>query len=181
MTFSEIMRTGVIPEDYEEIISDYNWVAIILKHPHLASRCELSKLDRDSTFQLVKRMPELISKCDVSRFGVFCWIYLIRKDYNLYKFIRWDYLRVWDWIILLNRYPEFEKYSRRYAFEFNCGDYGRIIWIDRAEPEVINIGCFKGTKYEAIAAVRHKYLHGVNAYIAKINSCFEKVNKLCSG
>ena len=56
---------------------------------------------------------------------------------------------------------------------FYCGKHNRCIYISRSEPSIINIGCFEGTKEEAIEAISNKY-RGTEKddYISKVEECF---------
>jgi hypothetical protein len=55
----------------------------------------------------------------------------------------------------------------------NCGKYNRQIIIRKDNPNIIEIGCFRGTKEEAITRINYKY-DGQEAidYIAKVEECF---------
>lgn len=57
---------------------------------------------------------------------------------------------------------------------YNCGRHKRKIHINSCNPEAINIGCFRGTKKEAIREVRTKYKGNkyLKDYEEKILLCF---------
>jgi len=56
---------------------------------------------------------------------------------------------------------------------FHCGTEHRCIYRTKDEPDLINIGCFKGTKREAKAAISKKYKGEKRKdYIAKVEKCF---------
>jgi hypothetical protein len=60
----------------------------------------------------------------------------------------------------------------------NCGNSNRLIIIRKDNPNIIEIGCYRGTKEEAIERINNKY-DGQEAidYIAKVEECFSlKVN-----
>ena len=60
-----------------------------------------------------------------------------------------------------------------YPVVYDCGVLNRVIYLDLEDKRYINIGCFKGTKDEAIESVKEKY-NGKDQedYIAKIEECF---------
>jgi hypothetical protein len=62
---------------------------------------------------------------------------------------------------------------------YNCGYNNRAIYIDLEDKSLIRIGCFKGTKEEAIQAVTREYQNknDRDLYINKINECFELQKK----
>ena len=65
------------------------------------------------------------------------------------------------------------------ATEHNCGENERTIYIELVNPEIISLGCFTGTRSEAIKAVMEKYNEKeAKEYIEKINNCFKKVAEL---
>ena len=56
---------------------------------------------------------------------------------------------------------------------YDCGKYNRAIYLDLVDKSLIRIGCFKGTKNEAIEAVKQKYSGDEQIeYINKIEECF---------
>jgi phosphoribosylanthranilate isomerase len=56
---------------------------------------------------------------------------------------------------------------------FHSGKSKRCIYIKKSNPEIIHIGCFSGTKEEAIKAVSEKYSgNSRDEYIEKIEECF---------
>jgi len=71
------------------------------------------------------------------------------------------------------RYKDKAGYCKLVKSVHHCGFNNRCIYINDLEPNKINIGCFNGTKEEAIKAVSKKYV-GVarDKYIAKIEECF---------
>ena len=74
-----------------------------------------------------------------------------------------------------------EKFIREFKIEnydilnsiFYCGVKNKCIYIKKSKPLIINIGCFSGTKNEAIEAVSKRY-NGKDKldYIESINECF---------
>ena len=77
-----------------------------------------------------------------------------------------------------------QKLSDEFCKEFNIesnilnsvfysGKYNRCIYIKKDNPNIIYIGCFSGTKPEAIKAINEKY-SGQEAidYISKVEECF---------
>ena len=68
-----------------------------------------------------------------------------------------------------------EFLERKFSIVYNCGKENRTIKIYKGEPEIIYIGCFKGTKDKAIEAIRKKYKNDKEAmtdYIDKVEECF---------
>ena len=55
---------------------------------------------------------------------------------------------------------------------FHCGPEGRVVRIYKSNPNIIHLGCFIGTKTEAIAAVKEKYPGRCSNYIKQIKNCF---------
>jgi len=56
---------------------------------------------------------------------------------------------------------------------FHCGTEHRSIYRTKDEPELIRIGCFKGTRDKAIKAISKKYKGKEKEdYISKVNECF---------
>lgn len=60
---------------------------------------------------------------------------------------------------------------------YYCGEYERNIYIYKNNLKEINIGCFKGSKKQAINAISKKYTNPEDrdAYIKKINLAFSLV------
>lgn len=59
---------------------------------------------------------------------------------------------------------------------FHCGASHRRIFRTKSEPELIHIGCFTGTKDDAILAISRKYRNDctlIYDYVSKVNECFE--------
>ena len=62
-----------------------------------------------------------------------------------------------------------------YPVVYNCGDEDRAIYLDLKDKSIIRIGCFKGTKEEAISAVENRYSgDSMKKYISQIGECFKK-------
>ena len=64
--------------------------------------------------------------------------------------------------------------------EFYCGEHRRSIYIYKRNPKVIVMGCFIGTKKEAIKAIKSKYKHNKRAksnYIKKVEACFKQAKE----
>jgi len=67
-----------------------------------------------------------------------------------------------------------ETQITNYPVVYNCGYYNRAIYLDLTNKEIIRIGCFKGTREEAIRAIKFKYKSDdAEKYINKINECFD--------
>ena len=67
---------------------------------------------------------------------------------------------------------------KNYPVVHNCGKVNRSIYIKKQNTKLIHIGCFVGTKKEAINSVSNKYKHDSNGYISKIKECFEIAERL---
>ena len=68
-----------------------------------------------------------------------------------------------------------------YPVVYDCGVEKRYIYIDLEDKTIIRIGCFKGTRDEAIKAVSKKYQYNkeeMNKYIEKIEKCFSMIDEL---
>ena len=60
-----------------------------------------------------------------------------------------------------------------YPISYNCGRANRAIHLDLKDKNLIRIGCFKGTKEEAIRAISKKYnCKERDEYITKVDECF---------
>jgi len=60
-----------------------------------------------------------------------------------------------------------------YPVVYNCGDDSRAIYLDLKDKELIRIGCFIGTKDEAISRISEKYSGTAKEdYINKVIECF---------
>ena len=60
-----------------------------------------------------------------------------------------------------------------YPISYNCGRENRVIYLNLKDKNLIRIGCFKGTKEEAIRAIREKYTGDErDEYITKVEECF---------
>ena len=86
--------------------------------------------------------------------------------------------------VIWNYISSYQKLSDEFCKEFNIesnilnsvfysGKYNRCIYIKKDNPNIIYIGCFSGTKPEAIASINSKY-SGQEAidYISKVEECF---------
>lgn len=132
-------------------LNGYKWSNLLKEQPQLADKCDFSKLDGDDWSNLLRKQPQLADKCDFSK------------------------LNGYDWSYLLKGQPQFYEKCLKYAIELGCGSYNRAIYIDRRIPYIIHIGCFSGTKEEAIKAIVHKYRYPED-YCSKVESCFNKLN-----
>lgn len=71
-----------------------------------------------------------------------------------------------------------------YPVVYNCGSNRRAIYLDLIDKNIIHIGCFSGTKEEAIKRIKSEYLSKyADMYISKVEECFDmyenmKRNKL---
>ena len=95
-----------------------------------------------------------------------------------------DFIREFKDRVNWREISENQKLSEDFVEEFDldyqilnivsyCGDSNRKICILKDTPEIIHIGCFTGTKQEAIKAVSEKYSgKAKKKYLAKIEKCF---------
>ncbi len=60
---------------------------------------------------------------------------------------------------------------KNYPIVHGCGEDNRTIYLDWNDRSMIHIGCFKGTKEEAIQRIKEKY-KDPNQYIEQIEKCF---------
>ena len=66
-----------------------------------------------------------------------------------------------------------------YPVVYDCGNEDRVIYLDFNDKNLIQIGCFKATKDEAIARIKENYLgEEQEKYIEKIEECFNLYKKL---
>ena len=64
--------------------------------------------------------------------------------------------------------------SLNYPIVHECGETKRSIWLDYKNKKKIHIGCFCGTRLQAIKAIKIKYNGDArDAYIEKVNQCFD--------
>ena len=87
-----------------------------------------------------------------------------------------------DWDMIKGFQKLSDDFCKKYNIEsnilnivHNCGEFNRCVFILKADPDTIHIGCFKGSKQEAIEAIKDKYhldKDVMNDYIAKVKECF---------
>ena len=68
------------------------------------------------------------------------------------------------------------EYANILSIEYHCGNNHRRIFRTKSYPDIINIGCFDGTKDEAINLIKDKYSDNKVArkeYIKKVKKCFK--------
>ena len=81
---------------------------------------------------------------------------------NLYQHLSNDFLK------------EFKLQRLYVKIIHNAGNHNRYIYRLIETPELIHIGCFRGTQQEAIDAIRRNYDgEDMDEYISKVNECFE--------
>lgn len=65
-----------------------------------------------------------------------------------------------------------------YPVVYNCGFKKRAIYLSLKDKNLIVIGCFEGTKKEAINRIKNEYPEKeASAYIKKVEECFKKLKK----
>ena len=96
----------------------------------------------------------------------------IFSEYNSEKDINWTEISYYQ-KLSEDFIREFNIESNILNSVFYCGKYNRVIYIEKDNTDIINIGCFKGTKATAIASINSKY-SGQEAieYISKVEECF---------
>ena len=126
---------------------------VLIDHPQLFDKFDLSLLDGFEISCLLREQPQLANLFDLSR------------------------LNGYDISLLLRNQPQFKDV-------FNCvivpdaGINSRTLFIKKDEPSIIHLGCFNGTKEEAIQAIkqnRYYYNHTEerDLYISKVEECFK--------
>ena len=135
---------------------------------------ELSKLDGNDWSYLLRKRPQLAYQCDWSKLDGWDWSYLLREQPQLADQCDWSKLDGYDWSYLLREQPQLADQCTTYVLENGCGQYNRTIYISREEPLIIHIGCFSGTREEALSAIKAKYSDS-KEYCAKVESCFNKL------
>ena len=105
-----------------------------------------------------------------------------------YQKISEDFIKEFQEEVDWDNISKFQKLSESFIREFEyrvdisilttnsvfyCGKHNRCIYISESHPELIHIGCFEGTKQEAIEAITKRY-YGTerDEYISKVNKCF---------
>ena len=69
---------------------------------------------------------------------------------------------------------EFKLQKKYIKIVHNCGNHNRYIYRLIETPDIIHIGCFRGTQQEAIDAIRRNYDgEDRDEYISKVNECFD--------
>ena len=69
----------------------------------------------------------------------------------------------------------FDNCDHEYEVE-ECGNENRTIYLNHIRKDLVHIGCFVGTREEAIKAISDKYTGaGRNAYVNKVNQLFGMV------
>ena len=64
-----------------------------------------------------------------------------------------------------------------YPVVYDCGRSKRAIYLDLKDKNIIHIGCFQGTKDQAIEAIKKEYCQEeAEKYIEKVEQCFEMVS-----
>ena len=78
-----------------------------------------------------------------------------------------------------NKPEEYNENERVIAIQRRCGASKRVITIRKDNPNIIQIGCFEGTKKEAIEAITEEYAVTTqrDAYIKKVKKCFKQAKK----
>lgn len=103
------------------------------------------------------------------------WLYITIHQNLSEDFIERNYDKLKISIICNFQNLSKEFLERKFSIVYNCGKENRTIKIYKGEPEIIYIGCFKGTKDKAIEAIRQKYQNDKEAmtdYIDKVEECF---------
>lgn len=74
---------------------------------------------------------------------------------------------------------EYKKRSLNRVEVHHAGSSNRTIYINRENPTIITIGCFKGTFQEAVNTILKEYESSKRAakYIAKVSECFKLAEK----
>ena len=63
-------------------------------------------------------------------------------------------------------------------YKENCGEFERTIYLNHIDPTLIHIGCFVGTKEEAIKKIKEKYKGAaMEKYIQDVKDVFEMYEK----
>jgi len=112
------------------------------------------------------------------------WHYISTKQKLSEAFIR-EFKDFLDWHKIINYQTLSDEFCEEFNISsnilnsvFNCGEFNRCICIYKDVPTIIHIGCFKGTKYEAIKKITNKYknIKKRDIYIEKIIECFKSTN-----
>ena len=126
---------------------------VLIDHPQLFDKFDLSLLDGYEIYLVICEQPQLANLFDLSR------------------------LNGYDISLLLEKQPQFKDV-------FNCvivpdaGINSRTLFIKKDEPSIIHLGCFNGTKEEAVRAITSgwPYSHRTverDLYISKVEECFK--------
>ena len=107
-------------------------------------------------------------------------------DISQYQKLSEDFIREFKNEVHWENISKYQVLSKEFICEFkdqlyldelcinsvhHCGDFLRTIYIKKNNPSTIHIGCFEGTKEEAIESVRKKY--GLDSeYEKKVLECF---------
>ena len=109
-------------------------------------------LSGSAIVELLREQPQLNGKFDLSL--------LVGRD------ISW----------LLEKQPQFKDVFNC-VIVINAGTNKRTIFIKKDEPTIIHLGCFSGTKEEAISAITGGWSYSRcqeerDRYISKVEECF---------
>jgi hypothetical protein len=109
------------------------------------------------------------------------WLTLLENQTMSKEFIEKHISRFAVDAVLLN-----QNVSKEFTFKYwdetvflsivkNCGESNRTIFRFKEHPTIVHIGCFSGTKKEAIEAIKKDYKEDPEAmqeYIDKVEECF---------
>lgn len=112
-------------------------------------------IDEDDWAEILIVRPELAPKCPWYNFWASDFDYLLKKAPSFNNVIAW---------------------------ENDCGSLKRNIYVCIYDIQHVRIGCFYGTKEEAIEAIEHKYKHTSlrSIYIDKVKQVFKKAEELAN-
>ena len=138
-------------------LDGYNITRVLSEQPSLVGEFDLSKMDEYDITQTLCEQPSLVGELDVSKMDGFCTS------------------------VLLVRQPQFKE-------QFNCvivpkcGRNNRTLFIVKDKPTIIHLGCFEGTREEAIRAIYNDdyyvtHREDRDAYISKVEECFALIEE----
>jgi hypothetical protein len=103
------------------------------------------------------------------------------KDIFNIVYLKYQNLK-YEQLIELGATKDFAKFFSKVVTVHNCGNKGRIIFIEVEKDKelTIHIGCFHGTYDEAINEIRYMYKvkDMCDSYISKVDECFRLAKEL---
>ena len=150
---------------------------LLINNPACINEVNISSLNGWEIASVLLKQPELHDVFDLTKLSGSDIAWVLREQPQLANLFELTTLKGHAISVLLEKQPQFKDV-------FNCvmvpdvGHRNRTIHIKKDEPSIIHLGCFNGTKEEAIQAIkqnRYYYNHTEerDLYISKVEECFK--------